>query len=277
MTTIEVAVPTIRGGVLSELVRRNALLAIAGLVFMAASAPVYALQEIDPRTLAGVSVWIKPAKFLLSTGLYMATLAWFYVYAGPGFSRTAAGRWTTATALLGSAFEVGYIAFQASRGEPSHFNISDPLHIALYAAMGVVALILTSAALVLGVAIARRDVGLEPSYRWSVVLGLLLTFVLGAGLGGYMSAQSGHVVGAAQDDSAGLWLFGWSRTAGDLRVPHFFGVHAMHVLPLAGLAAARLRPALLRTPAAVLAAVLYAGFTVWTFQQAVAARPFLPF
>ena len=68
---------------------------------------------------------------------------------------------------------------------------------------------------------------------------------------------------------------GWSRTAGDLRVAHFFGTHAMHAVPLAGFLAGRLlapRPALMAT---WLAAALWAAFCVATFAQALAGRPFL--
>jgi len=31
-----------------------------------------------------------------------------------------------------------------------------------------------------------------------------------------------------------LFLFGWMREAGDLRVAHFFATHAMHFVPFAG-------------------------------------------
>lgn len=275
MTAVGYVGPTVSGGVLAELVRRNPALALAGLLFVALSGPVWALQATDPRTLLGVSVWIKPAKFLLSTGVYMVTLAWFFAYAGPGFARSAAGRWTTWAALLGSLFEVGYIGWQASRGEASHFNFSSGFHIAMYAAMGVGAVVLTSAALVLGLAIARNDVGLHPSYKWAVVWGLILTFLLGGGLGGYMSAQTGHLVGGAETDAGGLWLLGWSRSAGDLRVAHFFGVHAMHVLPIVGWAAARATPRRAGAVAALLFAAAYSAFVVWTFAEAIAGRPFV--
>ena len=58
-----------------------------------------------------------------------------------------------------------------------------------------------------------------------------------------MLAQgTGHWVGGVPTDAGGLPLFGWSRTGGDLRVPHFFATHVMQALPLLGLAADRLAP-----------------------------------
>jgi hypothetical protein len=108
------------------------------------------------------------------------------------------------------------------------------------------------------------------------VLGLLLTFVLTLVFAGTLSENGSHFVGAGDSDAGGLWLMGWSREVGDLRVPHFFGTHAMHFVPLAGLVAGRTlapRPAVAATAGF---ALLYTGLCVATFAQALAGRPFLP-
>jgi hypothetical protein len=143
----------------------------------------------------------------------------------------------------------------------------------MYGLMGLFAVLITGTTLPMAWEIARRPApGLAPEMRAAAIAGLLLTFVLGAGMGGYMSAQPGHAVGAVGGQ---VPVFGWNRSGGDLRIAHFLGIHAEQAIPLLALTLAPLAKPLRRWGLAVGTAA-YCGITFAIFAQAVAGRPLLP-
>jgi hypothetical protein len=248
-----------------------------GLALLIISIPTWALTLLDSRQLQGVSVWLKPFKFQVSTGVYLLTLAWFMVSLPAEALRTKKARYIVWGAVISGLFEVAYITVQGSLGLASHYNLSSRLFANMYTLMGIGAVVLASASLVLGILIARNKAyALPPALKLAIVLGLILTFVMGTGYGGYLSAQrAGHWVGGALSDSGGLPLVKWSRSGGDLRVAHFFGIHAMHFIPAFGYALHAAGLSQNRATRAVwIFAVAFTGFCTWTFVQAIRGLPF---
>jgi hypothetical protein len=248
-----------------------------GLALLLMSIPTLALIQLDGRQLQGVSVWLKPFKFQLSTGVYLLTLALCMAWLPTAALRTKTARYVVWAAVMAGLFEVGYITWQGSQGLASHFNTATPFLATMYTLMGVGAVVLASASLALGVLISRSAYDLQPALKLAVVLGLVLTFLIGTGFGGYLSAQrAGHWVGGALSDSGGLPLFKWSRSGGDLRVAHFFGIHAMHFIPAFALALGWARvPQASAVRAVWIFALIFTSFCVWTFVQARNGMPFL--
>jgi hypothetical protein len=142
--------------------------------------------------------------------------------------------------------------------------------------MGVLAVVLTSAAPVYGILILRdRESRLDPVFRLSVGVGLIATFVLTVAVAGYMSGTGSHFVGGAHSDAGGLAPMGWARDGGDLRVAHFFATHAMHFIPVFGFIASRLLPAGQGRVAVFAFAGLFVGLVAYTFAEALSGRAFL--
>ena len=81
-----------------------------------------------------------------------------------------------------------------------------------------------------------------------------------------------HTVGA-RDGGPGLPVAGWSTRAGDLRVPHFIGLHGLQVLPLLGWWLSRRRRAAARLT--LIAGLGYLGLMVTTLVQALRGQPIL--
>ena len=217
----------------AELRSREPRLAMYGALLVALLLPMALAWTFDDRTLRGANVWIKPMKFALSIALLAWTTAWF---AGHLPMRVRLGRamdWIVWLLVGAGSFELGYIALQAGFGEASHYNQADVLHIVMYALMGIGALILTATQPMLAWQLHRHaDSTLPSAYRQAILLGLVLTFVFGAGVGMLLSNLQ------PPDAGATLPLLGWSLQGGDLRPAHFLGIHAGQFLPIAGLAVA---------------------------------------
>jgi hypothetical protein len=247
------------------------------------------MQVLDARLVGDVSAWLKPAKFAASIVLAAPTLAWIVgaLGAGRGPRRAAA-----VMAAMG-ALELTIITAQAARGVPSHFNFATPLDGALFQIMGAGITTFWIAEAYVAVRAFRHRFA-DVALGWGVRLGLVAT-LLGGAVGFVMphptpsqlaSLRAGrptpaigaHAVGVP-DGGPGLPVTHWSTTGGDLRVPHFFGLHGLQVLPLMGFWLARRArrtgraAAATRTMVAVGAA--YVGLTIVTLIQALRAQPLL--
>jgi len=243
---------------------------------------------VDPRLITGAPAWLKPAKFAVSTAIYSLTLAWVF-RALPAWPRMRAiVGWTSALVF---AIEVAIIAAQAWRGTTSHFNVSTLLDGVLFGAMGALILAQTIASAAVAVALWRERAFADQAMGWAMRIGMTLTIV-GAATGGLMTrptttqldqartthvmtVSGAHTVGAP-DGGSGLPGTGWSREHGDLRVPHFVGLHALQALPLLVVALRRRQwPEALRVRAAVVAGAAYAGLFVTLLAQALRGQSIL--
>lgn len=276
MATRPLAFPGSWRWIPAELILRQGVLAMYGLTLLGLSVPALMLQIIDPRELAsGVNVWVKPAKFFSSVGIFALTAAWFFGYVRPERRHSRLMRGTVATLIIAGTFELIWISWQAANGLESHFNNDTPFTSIMYSLMGLFAVLLVGTTLSLAWEIARRPAQhLRRDFVAAVVIGLLLTFLLGGILGGYMSAQAGHSVGA---EGGRTFFFGWNRSGGDLRVAHFLGIHAEQAIPiLAALLAEAEWGNRARWVGLIVGSAAYAALTLAVFAQAVAGRALFP-
>ncbi|MEV7294350.1 hypothetical protein AB0N79_22420 [Streptomyces microflavus] len=240
---------------------------------------------VDDRVLAGAPIWAKPFKFTVSLAAYGLTLAWMLTHLTRGH-RT--GWWAGNVVVLTSLVEMTIITVQVVRGKRSHFNAATPLDTALFSVMGITIIVLWAATLAIGILLLRASIA-DRAAAWAIRGGVLIALV-GAGLGFLMTLPSAEqqaagnldtaeVIGAhsvgVPDGGPAMPLTGWSTTGGDLRAPHFVGMHALQLIPLFLIALvllaprlARLRDAGVRLRLVRVATAGYAGLVALTTWQA---------
>ena len=260
------------------------LVATTVLMLVVLAGAIVGLQ-IDPRVITGAPAWLKPAKFAVSIAIYTATLAWIFTLL-PEWPRTRRiVGWATAAALV---IEMLIIGGQAWRGTTSHFNASTPLDGVLWVIMGLAIVAQTLLSVTVAVALWKQRFH-DAALGWALRLGMTLTIV-GAFTGGLMTrpttaqleaARAGermtiagaHTVGGV-DGGPGMAGTGWSREHGDLRVPHFVGLHAVQALPVFALLLRRRRLAdQARVRLVIVAATSYATLFAILLVQALRGVP----
>ncbi|MFI2411518.1 hypothetical protein [Streptomyces sp. NPDC018947] len=193
---------------------------------------------VDDRVLAGAPIWFKPFKFSVSFVAYCLSLAWMLSLLPRG---RRAGWWAGTVVAVTSLVEMVIITGQVVRGKRSHFNYATPLDGALFNAMAVAVVVLWLGTLAVAVLLLRARIADHPS-AWAMRSGIVLALA-GAGVGFLMTRPApgqrrgvSEVVGAhsvgVPDGGPSMPLTGWSTTGGDLRIPHFVGMHALQLLPL---------------------------------------------
>lgn len=253
---------------------RAPVLTRTGVALLALIVPLAILWAVDPRTVDGIGVWRKPLKFALSLGVFAATLAWFTQWAPDRLDAHRAWRAFAAAVCLAIFIEMTWLCTASAMGTRSHFQGQHPFLTAVYPLMGLLATFLASAALVLGIAIARnRNAGLSVALRHGIALGLILTFVLTCAAAWPLASTGGQFGGTPH--GPGSTPFGWRTDGSDLRAAHFFATHALHVIPLVAWPVARWLNPSSAVSAVWIAAAGYAGFVVLLIIEALRGLPFL--
>lgn len=259
---------------LTRLWKSSATLTTTGLLMLPVLAGALIGLGVDERVITGAPAWLKPAKFAVSIAIYSFTLAWIFGFL-PTWPRTRRiVGWVTAVVL---PLEMALISLQAWRGLTSHFNVGTPFDAAVFGVMGAAIVVQTMSTIAVAVALWRESLP-DRALGWALRLGMTMT-IIGALTGGLMTrptrqqledARAGllmtvagaHTVGAA-DGGPGIAGTGWSTAYGDLRVPHFVGLHSLQVLPVIALVLARRKVAeRTRVRLTVSAAISYASLYI---------------
>lgn len=214
---------------ISQLKERNKLLYWFGCCNIVVAIACIICMQFDSVQILGISRWIKPMKFSISFWIMSWTMGWILYY----LNRKRAVSVISLLIVVSIFFESFIITLQSARGTRSHFNVQEPLNSILFSLMGIFILLFTFTSIyALALFLRQKSFFLPPAYLLGIRLGLafFIFFSLEAGL---MVSRLSHAVGGL-DGGPGLPIMNWSTEFGDLRIAHFFGMHALQLLPLAG-------------------------------------------
>ncbi len=250
-----------------ELYHRDPLLFFTGAFMLLLLVVATLLSISDTRLILGINPWIKPMKFMVSITIFLWTVGWFMPETEPRPRSRAIVRWTIATAMI---VEIVAIVMQSVRGTTSHFNHDTVFDDLVFSIMGL-GVVFNTSAMWLFLWIVRRDTpSSRAGYVWGIRFGVAL-FLLASFQGAIIVGNDAHTVGGP-DGGAGLPFVNWSTEFGDLRIAHFFGMHAMQALPLLGFFLDRTYRPIARN-AVIAVSILWLAVTAGLLYIALQGRP----
>lgn len=169
-----------------------------------------AVYLVDGGPWQGPVSWRKPIVFGLSFGITLLTVTWIMTFLRP---RKSTGWIVLGVLAVASLGEVFLISMQKWRGVASHFNEDTAFDESVFSMMG---LLVALVALITVFVVVRSFFPMDApaSLAWAIRAGLVLMLVSQA-VGVQMIVEEGNTFG----------------TAGALKVPHAFTLHAVQVLP----------------------------------------------
>jgi hypothetical protein len=254
-----------------ELSARNRLLFVVAVAHIILLLVMMFIAPFDGREVMGINPWIKPIKFAASIAIYLLTMGWLLDELPLREKVKRRVSWAIAGTLI---IEIVLITMQAARGMTSHFNNTTAFDAAVFSVMGASITFNILVAAYVALKFWKTEAKIPAPYLWGIRIGLTI-FVLASFEGFAMVSHSAHSVGVP-DGGPGLPLVNWSRRGGDLRVAHFFGIHALQVLPLAGYLLSKQRSESLIGNAVrwvQAGGVVYALLALLLFLWAIAGRP----
>jgi len=202
---------------------------------------------IDDRQLMGINVWLKPTKFILSSIIFLWTIAW-YLLVYPFREKTK--NFIAASLSIFMFAEILIITTQAGRGVLSHYNQSSPLDGIAFGIMGLAIGLITLIVFWFFIKSFSPQLNFSNSMKWNFRISWF-TFLFASYVGGQMIGQLGH---------------------------HFFGIHGIQIIPLVAFYfSQKIKNNTLTNILSIGFALLYLGWIAFTFFQAKQGQPLLSF
>lgn len=222
------------------------------------------LSKYSNVQVSSVSAWVKPFKFFISIGIFALTMALYLGYLD-NQRQVTNYCWSF---IIFLSIELLLITVQAARGRKSHYNIDTPLDRIIFALMGLsITVILIHTLYITALFFIQKQFNVSEEMILAIKLSLIMMLIFM--VEGYLMINlSKHTIGM-DDGTKGIAAVNWSKNYGDLRVAHFFGMHALQIIPiLTFVLASTKRDVYLIT-------LVYFVFVSFTLIQAWQGKPFI--
>ncbi|MDI9257968.1 hypothetical protein [Flavobacterium sedimenticola] len=250
--------------ILEIMKNKNEVLLMYGAICLLGALVCIIISRYSVLEVMGVNAWMKPIKFFISVTVFSWTMGWYLQYLE---NQRQVEIYSWSMVVLFSV-EMVLIIYQAAQGKMSHFNQETAIDRTIFSLMALAITVLMLHTLYIAILFFKQSQFEAPETLILAVKLSLLVTVLFAFEGFVMGAALKHTIGS-QDGSQGLPLVNWSTRHGDLRVAHFFGIHALQIIPLLSYWLARSKREVM------VIAFVYFAFVSYTLWLALQGKPLI--